>query len=31
MVDTIGPQKFGLENELNNYQCFLNVCLQTLW
>jgi hypothetical protein len=32
MVDPAsGPLKFGIENDPDNYNCFLNVCLQTLW
>ena len=26
-----GPLQFGIENDQDNYNCFLNVCLQTLW
>jgi hypothetical protein len=32
MVDkSSNPLKFGIENDQDNYNCFLNVCLQTLW
>ena len=24
-------QEFGVENKFNQLNCFLNVCLQTLW